>query len=502
MLSLFKAKTLFILVTILVIGGVVLMVFKTINPSTPNWITAEVERGDITEIVSVSGYIEAKNTAELSFPTTGVVTDVFVQEGDEVLKGQVLATQASAQLAAQRNEASAILKGANAQYDQLQTGPSAQERSVTQQNLNNAEQNLMRVKALEKEKVQNARNTLFSSSLTALSTDGNESAIAPTITGTYTCETEGSYSLNVYSSNAYSRYSYQLSGLETKTETAYTQQPGPLGTCGLYIQFDEDSFYANSKWIIAIPNKNSNVYVANKNAYELALKTQQANIQVAEDALALAQEQALEANASPRSEAITQSEASIQQALAKIATVDAQIADRSVVAPFDGIITDVSILSGETATTQPVITLLARDAFELKARVPEIDITKISVGQKTSVSFDALSSFMAQGEITYISPLATEIDGVAYFETTIVLSEQPDWIRSGLNADIDIIVGKSEDVLRVPKRFLTRNADGTYTANLAQGQLTTTRTVEVRYTGNDGFVEIIGLNEGDTIVAP
>ena len=486
----------------LIIGGVIFMVYKTINPTTPDWITTQVERGDVTEMVSVSGFIEAKNTAELSFPATGVVTDVFVEEGNKVIKGQILATLAATQLVAQRNEAVAALHSANAQYDELLAGPSTQARSVTQQNVDNAERNLERVTIIENEKVANAQQTLLSSTLIALSEDANENDVAPSVTGTYTCEVAGEYILDVYSSNAYSKYSYLLSGLETGTETAYTQQPAPLGTCGLYIQFDENSVYSNSKWIISIPNKNSSSYVTNKNAYELALTTRENNIQTATDALTLAQEQANLANATPRTETVTQSQASIQQSLAKIAAIDAQIADRSVVAPFDGVITDVAILPGETATNLPVVTVLATDAFRLKARVPEIDITKIAVGQRTDVIFDARSEETLSGEITYISPLATEIDGVAYFETTITLDENPSWIRSGLNADIDIVIGTSENVLRIPKRFLISNPDGTYSVHIPNGSETATTTVEVSFIGNDGFAEIIGLVQGDIVVAP
>lgn len=498
----FHKKAFVIAVALLVIGCALFLLYTTLNPSTPNWTTATVERGDVTEVVSVSGFIEAKNTAQLAFPTTGVVTEVFVDEGDKVSKGQLLATLASTQLVAQRNEALAVLQSANAQYDQLLAGPSTEARSVTEQSLINAQSNLNRVIEVEEAKVAQAREVLLSSSLIALSDDPDEVAQAPSITGTYTCGTEGSYHLSTYASNAYSGYSFQMAGLESGTQPVTGQQQAQLGSCGLYIQFDEDSRYSNSNWTITIPNTASADYALNKSAYDLALKNQENNIKAAEDALSLAQEEAQLANAAPRTEAVIQSQSTIAQAQAKIATIDAQIADRSIVAPFDGVITDVAILSGETATNQPVVTLLASDAFELKARVPEIDITRIAVGQQASVIFDALSSYLSLGEVTYISPLATEIDGVAYFETTISLSQQPEWIRSGLNADIDIVVGTAENTLRIPKRFLITHPDGTYTVTIPNGNTTATTTVIPGFVGNDGYVEITGLSEGDTVVAP
>lgn len=53
--------------------------------------TAEVIRGDLTISVSVSGNLEMPHKTDLSFGTTGMVAEVLVDEGDKVVKGQLLA---------------------------------------------------------------------------------------------------------------------------------------------------------------------------------------------------------------------------------------------------------------------------------------------------------------------------------------------------------------------------------------------------------------------------
>jgi len=81
----------------------------------------------------------------------------------------------------------------------------------------------------------------------------------------------------------------------------------------------------------------------------------------------------------------------------------------------------------------------------------------------------------------------------------------PDWMRSGLNADIDIIINEERNVLRLPKRFITGDESATVlilTGDSKPDFRTTSRTVEVIMEGNDGFVAITGLNEGDTVVSP
>lgn len=489
-------------IAVIVIAAVITLVVVTLNPQTPNWITAQVERGDVTQTVSVSGSIEAKNTAELAFPASGKVTEVFVDEGQTVTKGEVLATLASVQLVAQRNDATAQLHAAQARYDKVVGGETVETKAVSEISLSNAKQVLTRTISEEERSVENARRIVLSTGLSALSSNPYEQATAPTVSGSYLCEQEGSYVLEVYGSASYSDYSYRFSGPEKGVASVSTDQPSALGSCGLFLQFTADDVYGNSIWTIDIPNTRSSLYTANTNALATAQEHQINAVAAAEDALALVSQQNSKVLAGARSEEIREAQAGIDQARARVTQIDAQIDDRSVVAPFDGVITDVSILPGETATLTPVITLLAANAFELKARVPEIDIIKIMTDQKVEINFDAKSQETYYGKISYISPLAVLIDGVAYFETTVSLDSLPSWIRSGLNADVNIIVGTKEGVLKIPKRFLIQNADGTKSVSIPNGTQKTTIPVTVDTVGNDGFVEVTGLTQGQVIVAP
>jgi multidrug efflux pump subunit AcrA (membrane-fusion protein) len=107
-----------------------------------------------------------------------------------------------------------------------------------------------------------------------------------------------------------------------------------------------------------------------------------------------------------------------------------------------------------------------------------------------------------RGTIDYISVAATEIEGVAYYEARIILDEKPAWLRSGLNADIDIITQESVDKLRIPTRFLVPSDTG-YEVLLQQpDNQTSTTTVELILEGSDGYAAITGLTAGDILVAP
>lgn len=505
MKKLLHSRSLYILLVVAAIAIVLAMVVRVNKNSPTQFVTATVERGYVRQLVSVSGIAEAEQSAELAFPTTGIVANVSVREGDEVEAGDVLVTLESQALQADRQDALAALSRTVALRDELIAGPSEAERSVTSESYALAQEALETTKQTEARKIENARRALLSSNLTAFSDDDNEDATPPTISGTYSCDAEGTYSLDVFRSEAQSGFSYRLTGLEIGTFVGSVDQPIALGTCGLRILFDQNSNYFNTEWMIEIPNTKSSGYTTALNAYNLAVTQAESAIAIAEQEVTLAEANATNNNAPARIEEVARANADIAQAQARVARIDAEIADRVLRAPFSGTITEIDVLPGETVTTNPIVTLLAASDFDVTARIPEIDIGKLEIGQKVEMAFDARAGEIVSGEVDFISLKATEIDGVAYYEALITFDELPTWIRSGLNADIDIIINELTDVLRLPKRFVSLVEEPEVlvpTDSTRPRFRTASTTIEVLMEGNDGFIAITGLNEGDIVVAP
>lgn len=478
-----------------------IFIFFFTRDAGPARTTDVVTRGEITHIVSVSGTVQAENTAELTFPATGIVAEVFVHEGDVVTKDQILSTLEHSDLFAERQDAVAALAIAEANRDELVRGPRSEERDVTDITVQIAKENLARTMQEEREKVENAYRTLLSDDLEAYPIDTQNNDVPPVITGTYVCGKEGAYALSIFGSNARSGHSYRLNGLETGTFSAYTESPAPLGTCGLFIQFDGAESYRSDDWEILIPNTRGDSYTINLNAYLLARKLEETTVAAARQALQKAESEYILENADPREEARVRAEAAVMQAGARLSVIDARIADHTLRAPFAGTVSAVHVVHGEVADTISAITLVANDIFELTVRIPEIDITRIAVGQHADIVFDARPEEVISSTISFVSPMATEIDGVAYFEAKLRFDNPPAWLRGGLNADVDIVTERREWALRIPKRFLAQEGDTSFVL-VPEGESTARVPVTVGFTGNDGFVEITGLSEGATVVAP
>ncbi len=489
-------------IAMLLIGSAVYFIINTLTRNPLDGLTTTtVSEGVVESVVSVSGVTKSRNTAELAFPTTGLVASVVVQEGDVVEAGTVLASLGSARELANLEKAKADVAIAEANLENLLRGARPEAKAITTTSIAAATAEVERVTRENNLAVENARRALYSTSLTAKSSDPFETSPAPTISGTYRCSESGTYTLRIYKSSAASGYSLSVTGLETGTFSAGIDQPNSFGTCGLMAQLLPNETYQNTTWVIEIPNTKSASYISLKNTYDSAVASRDSAVATANEALTLARQRQLLENATPLSTDIRTAEARLTQAKATLAELSATLADRSIIAPFAGTVTTIDILAGETAPTTPVITLLATDAFEVVARVPEIDITKITLDQPVRVVFDAKQDEVRTGLVSFIAALPTTIDGVAYFEVKIRLDETPSWLRGGLNADIDIVTGTSPSGSKVPTRYLITTEHGTFLRVLT-GQSVSTTSVEVVFNGNDGFVAVRGIAPASTIVAP
>ena len=500
--SLFRNHRTYFLIATVLIASAVFLIFSVLNMEQEERVSATVELGEVRQSVAVSGVLEAEDLVSLGFQTGGIIKEIYVTEGSAVEKNATLAELEQNTLSADRAEALASIRKAQAERAELIAGISDESKQSFEQTILLKQQALASTKKIEAQKVKNAYKNLLSSGLNVYSNDADEDAVAPTISGTYSCEKEGTYELVMYSSNADSGYSFRLSGIEEGTYTASTNQAIAFGSCGLRMLFDSDSLYSSATWYIDIPNTKSASYTANKNTYELALVQEKNSVSLAEQELKVTESESITANAPARAEAIAKANATIAQAEARLARLSISEDNNLLKAPFAGTITNVEASAGEVVGTSPIITLLAQSGFKLIARIPEIDIANIEPNQKAEVRFDARADIITPATVNFISPNGTDIGGVTYFEVHLTLDEDPPWLRSGLNADLDIIINEEKETLRVPRRFVIEN-EGVYTVVLLQAdQSTASTTIDIILTGNDGYMAITGLNKGDIVVAP
>ena len=109
--------------------------------------TAPVTRGPITQEVLANGSVESPTTASLHFKGSGQLTALNVAAGDTVQAGTVLARQDTGILEAQLQQAIAAQAAQEAQLAVVEEGTRPEEIAVTQAQLENDKQALVRAQA-------------------------------------------------------------------------------------------------------------------------------------------------------------------------------------------------------------------------------------------------------------------------------------------------------------------------------------------------------------------
>lgn len=194
-------------------------------------------------------------------------------------------------------------------------------------------------------------------------------------------------------------------------------------------------------------------------------------------------------------------EADIAAAEARVAAAEAAVGQAFIQAPFAGTITSVEVKPGDqVAPGTPAFRLDDLNRLFVDARVSEIDINKVRLGQTVLIVLDAAPEREYQGEVVEL-PLVGEIeDGVVAFNLVIEIKNPDQQIRPGMTASVTIVVDQLEDVLLIPNRAI-RIRDGARTVYVLKEGRITPISVILGQSSEDYSVLLEGnIQVGDLIV--
>lgn len=191
----------------------------------------------------------------------------------------------------------------------------------------------------------------------------------------------------------------------------------------------------------------------------------------------------------------------VAAAKAKVAAAQAVLDQAKIIAPFDGIITDASVLPGDQVALGEIafrVDDLSRLLIDLE--VSEVDINAILVGQEVTVNFDAVQGKEYRGVVAEVAGAGAASAGSVNFKVTVELTDADELVKPGMTAAVLIQVRHIEDALLVPNRAV-RVVDNRRVVYVLKGETLTP--VEVRLGAtSDTHSEVVGgdLQEGDLIV--
>jgi len=192
-----------------------------------------------------------------------------------------------------------------------------------------------------------------------------------------------------------------------------------------------------------------------------------------------------------------------------------ELANCVIRAPIAGVVSAVNVKRGDTASSGTAVATVVSSKRLAVVALNEADIADVLVGQKVTLTFDAIEDLTMTGVIANIDQLGTTAQGVVSYGVTIALDTQDIRIRPGMSISANIITNIIQNALMVPSAAVkTQNGtafvqaiDGATPEQLASigGFVADTppRQIEVKVgASNDTMTQIIsGVAVGDTIVA-
>jgi HlyD family secretion protein len=128
-----------------------------------------------------------------------------------------------------------------------------------------------------------------------------------------------------------------------------------------------------------------------------------------------------------------------------------------------------------------------------------MDITKIKVGQKATMTLDAYPNKTFTGKVTTINTNGSVSSNVTTYPTTISFDDTDTVIYPNMAVGAQIITDIKDGILLVPSSAITGTGDSATVKVLKSGKVQ--QIPVITGSSNDTQTEITsGLNEGDTII--
>ena len=378
-----------------------------------------VTRGDLTLTVTANGTVQPEMSINVSPKSSGILKALFVKEGDRVGKGQLLAKMDDSNLQGQLLQSQGQLSQAEANLQKLKAGNRPQDIAQAQAELVQSQANLQRIKA------------------------GNRIQDI---------------------SQAKARYDSAISN-QRQAEIIYRQNQ----------QLYQDGAISARDWENSRTQRDITQAQVREAKQALNLQKIGPRLEDIQQAIASVQQKqaALSlAKAGSRGEDIVQAQAQVESARGSLKTVQIQIQDMEIRAPFAGIVARKYADPGafvapttagsavSSATSSSILSLASQN--QVVTNVSESNIARMRLGQKATIKADAYPDKVFRGQVTQIAPQSIVQQNVTSFEVKVAILDDPQkLLRSGMNVRVEFEAGKLNNVLVVPTVAIAREEEGT-----------------------------------------
>ncbi|MEW6624768.1 MAG: efflux RND transporter periplasmic adaptor subunit [Bacillota bacterium] len=197
----------------------------------------------------------------------------------------------------------------------------------------------------------------------------------------------------------------------------------------------------------------------------------------------------------------------IEALQAQINLLEYQKGQTNIVAPVDGVVSNLSIKKGEiVGPALPLMNIFRPDTYVVEVYVLTADVRSINIGMKVNLVLDGKGEdIIYEGTVRRIAPTAVERMSALGLEeqrvkVTVELSTSGDVkLFPGYSLDVEFTTDKRENVLTVPKTALFPYEMGDALWIIKDGKAKI-QPVETGFYNNRDVVILDGLSEGDAVI--
>lgn len=189
----------------------------------------------------------------------------------------------------------------------------------------------------------------------------------------------------------------------------------------------------------------------------------------------------------------------------------------TITAPISGTIVEKSFKEGDTLdaanTSSTLAVIYDMSSLNFKMDIDELDISSIKVGQRVSITAEAVEGKEFTGYVDKININGSTVNGVTSYPVTIIV-ENSEGLLPGMNITANIVTEEVKNVLTIPVSAVGRGntvlvdkkpAEGTAENSGSEQQNANHQdayekiTVELGRSDGDYIEVLSGLSEGDTV---
>ena len=178
-------------------------------------------------------------------------------------------------------------------------------------------------------------------------------------------------------------------------------------------------------------------------------------------------------------------------------------------APISGTVTGLSLQKGivlvaqsttsGSASSQKIASIKTDAPAQLSVDLTEVDVTKIEIGDKATITLDAFPDKTYTGKVISVDTIGSVSSGVTSYPAVIGLDAEAPEILPNMSVNAKIITSVVNDVILISSTAIQTTNGESMVKVLKDGQVSSV-VVEIGEANDTQTAVISGLNEGDVII--